>query len=126
MKLLLDTNVVLWLLLSDYEAIPAGVQDALNEPTNDLVVSAASVWEISIKRSLGKLDVEPGWYQEILRLDYAIIPVTAEDARAVEDLPWHHRDPFDRLLIAQARTRNYALVTADTRMKDYDVPVLWH
>ncbi len=84
-----------------------------------------SVWEIAIKRSLGKLDIEPNWADALAHLDFDPLPVTAMHARAVEQLPWHHRDPFDRLLVAQATLEDHALVTADARLADYGVDIVW-
>jgi PIN domain nuclease of toxin-antitoxin system len=88
-------------------------------------VSAVSVWEIAIKRSLGKLRIEDGWSRTLTRLGFEALPITAIHAAAVERLPWHHRDPFDRLLVAQAATEGLELVTADPRFAAYGGPVVW-
>ena len=88
-------------------------------------MSAASAWEIAIKRSSGKLTIADGWATALRRLDFDPMPVTAIHAEAVERLPWHHRDPFDRLLIAQALVERRVLVSADTRLAAYGVDVLW-
>jgi PIN domain nuclease of toxin-antitoxin system len=125
MRLLLDTNVVLWLLLSDRPRIPDRVADLLQDASTPVLVSAASVWEIAIKRSLGKLKIEDRWTDALTRLGFTHSPVTAEHAAAVERLPWLHRDPFDRLLIAQATLEGATLTTADPRIRAYDVPTLW-
>ncbi|MGI8949071.1 MAG: type II toxin-antitoxin system VapC family toxin [Ornithinimicrobium sp.] len=124
-RLLLDTNVVIWLLLGDRSAVSARAQDALQDASHELLLSAVSVWEIATKRSLGKLDIDPSWARELLRLDLVQLPVTAEHARRVESLPWHHRDPFDRLLVAQAEAEQCPLVTADARLVAYDVSIVW-
>lgn len=124
-RLLLDTNVVVWLLLGDREAISATATEALEDADNTLAVSAASVWEIAIKRSLGKLEIEDRWAAALTALDVEPLPVTALHAARVEDLPWHHRDPFDRLLIAQAQIEDAPLVSADGRLDAYDVDVVW-
>jgi PIN domain nuclease of toxin-antitoxin system len=123
--LLLDTNVVVWLLLGDRDHVSRRATDALQDAANRLAVSAASVWEIAVKRSLGKLVIEDRWARSLARLDLDHLPVTALHAEAVEHLPWHHRDPFDRLLIAQASLERLTLVTADRRFADYGVDVLW-
>ena len=123
--LLLDTNVVVWLLLGDRDAISDRAKAALEQPANSLAVSAASVWEIAIKRSLGKLVIDAAWPDALWRLDLDQLPVTARHAARVETLPWHHRDPFDRLLIAQADLDEHQLVSADGRLAAYDVDVLW-
>lgn len=124
-RVLLDTNVVVWLLLGRRDAIPAPTVEVIENTANPVLVSAASVWEIAIKRSLGKLTIEARWPEALRRLGFDHSPVTAEHAAAVEDLPWLHRDPFDRLLVAQANIEKATLVTADERIRQYDVPTLW-
>jgi len=124
-RLLLDTNVVVWLLLNDRDAVSAKATRALLDERNGVSLSAVSVWEIAIKRSLGKLEIEQDWARALARLDFDPLPVTSAHAQQVEHLPWHHRDPFDRLLIAQAAAEEHALVSADPRMADYGVDVIW-
>lgn len=126
MRLLLDTNVVVWLLLGDRRAIPAAVVGALVKSSNTVFVSAASVWEIAIKTSLGKLRIEPRWPAVLNQLDVEHLPINAEHAAAVEALEWHHRDPFDRLLVAQASVEGCTLVTSDRTLDLYGTPTLWH
>ena len=124
-RLLLDTNVALWLLLGDRGRVSERAVEALEDERNEIALSAASVWEIAIKRSLGKLTIADGWAAALRRLDFDPMPVTAIHAHAVEHLPWHHRDPFDRLLVAQAIVERLVLVSADARMGAYGVEVLW-
>lgn len=124
-RLLLDTNVALWLLLGRREAVSDGAREALEDEDNRISLSAVSIWEIAIKRSIGKLTIEDGWSSSFRRLDLEPMPVTAEHAEWVERLPWHHRDPFDRLLIAQAILEDHALVSADERMASYGPEVIW-
>lgn len=124
-QLLLDTNVVVWLLLGDRDAVSQAAVQALTDEENPVSVSAVSVWEIAIKRSLGKLRIDEDWAGALARLDFEPLPVTSLHARQVEHLPWHHRDPFDRLLIAQAALEGHALVSADARFADYAVDVVW-
>jgi PIN domain nuclease of toxin-antitoxin system len=124
-RLLLDTNVVVWLLLGDRAAISETAVLALSDERNTISLSAVSVWEIAIKRSLGKLLIEQRWPQALARLDFEPMPVTSLHAQHVEHLPWHHRDPFDRLLVAQASLEDHTLVTADPRIAQYDVEVVW-
>ncbi len=90
-----------------------------------MALSAVSFWEIAIKRSLGKLEIEDGWARALARLSFDPLPVTALHAAAVERLPWHHRDPFDRLLVAQAMLEGQTLVSADPRVAAYEIDVLW-
>lgn len=124
-RFLLDTNVVVWLLLGDREAVSERARVALEDERNAISVSAVSVWEIAIKRSLGKLQIEDRWAKALNQLDFDPLPVTALHAEHVEHLPWHHRDPFDRLLVAQARVENHTLVSADEQLANYEVPVVW-
>ncbi len=126
-RLLLDTHVLLW-ALSDPGRIPAASAVAIADVDNEVAVSAVTGWEIAIKQSLGKLAL-PGpaesWLPGAVKktgLDW--IDITTDDALAVRGLPWHHRDPFDRLLVAQARA-GWTVVTHDAAFAAYGVPVLW-
>lgn len=124
-RLLLDTNVALWLLFGNRAAVSDTATKALLSEENSICLSAVSIWEIAIKKSLGKLKLAADWYPQLTGLDFEPVPVTAEHARTVEDLPWHHRDPFDRLLIGQAMAENCALVTSDRQFSDYGVEIVW-
>jgi PIN domain nuclease of toxin-antitoxin system len=124
-RLLLDTNVVVWLLLGEHKQVSDVAVAALQDGHNQVAVSAASVWEIAIKRSLGKLAIAGRWAATLRRLGFDPMPVTALHAEAVEDLPWHHRDPFDRLLIAQATVEGRALVSADHRFGACGIEIVW-
>jgi PIN domain nuclease of toxin-antitoxin system len=124
-RLLLDTNVAVWLLLADRKRVSATAVEALEDEQNQVALSAASVWEIAIKRSLGKLTIADGWAAALGRLGFDPMPVTWIHAEAVERLPWHHRDPFDRLLVAQATVERYTMVSADSRLAAYGVGVIW-
>lgn len=126
MTLLLDTHVVLWSLLEP-ATLSRPCARAIRDPGNEVLVSAATAWEIAIKQSLGKL-VLPGpaesWLSEACaRSGFGWLPVTPDDALRVRGLPWHHRDPFDRLLVAQV-TSGRTLVTDDARLAAYGVPLL--
>lgn len=124
-RLLLDTNVAIWLLLGERERVSQPAVDALTDERNEVGLSAATVWEIAIKRSLGKLTIEDRWAKALGRLGFDPLPVTAIHAEAVETLPWHHRDPFDRLLLAQAAVEGRTLVSADRRLAAYGIDILW-
>jgi PIN domain nuclease of toxin-antitoxin system len=124
-RLLLDTNVAIWLLLGDRDRVSRSVVQALEDTTNDVALSAASVRKIAIKRSLGKVRLPDEWPAALQRLGFDPMPVTAIHVAAVEALPWHHRDPFDRLLIAQASVERCALVTADRRLGAYPIETIW-
>lgn len=124
MKLLLDTHTALWFLADDDRLSPRA-QRHLVDGTNRVLLSPVVVWEVAIKSSLGKLEV-PEEYLSLLREGAAQeLPVSIEHAAAVERLPWHHRDPFDRMLIAQARVESAVIVSADERLRAYDVDVIW-
>lgn len=124
-RLLIDTNVALWLLFGDRKRVSPDAVRTLEEEHNEVAVSAVTVWEIAIKRSLGKVTIPDGWAVALARLGFDPMPITAIHAEAVEHLPWHHRDPFDRLLIAQATTERCSLVSADRRLGAYGIDVLW-
>jgi PIN domain nuclease of toxin-antitoxin system len=121
-RYLLDTHVLLW-LNSDLRRIPRQVVAAL-DLADQVYYSAASVWELSIKQSLGKLRLaEPisGFAEQSNLLE---LPVTTQYAEAAARLPLHHRDPFDRMLVAQAMTEALVLITADRRLSSYDLRTL--
>ncbi len=80
---------------------------------------------MAIKRSLGTLSIADGWGEALRRMAFVPMPVTALHGEAVEGLPWHHRDPFDRLLVAQAKVEDLTLVSADARLAAYGVGILW-
>lgn len=122
---MLDTNVVIWLLAGDRSAITRGGMAALEDESITLLLSAVSIWEIAIKRSIGKLEAEDRWVSELRRFDLEPLPITAEHAERVESLPWHHRDPFDRLLVAQALCERCPIVSADQALSAYEVEVVW-
>jgi PIN domain nuclease of toxin-antitoxin system len=124
-SLLVDTNVIVWLLLGDRPRVSKAASLALEDERNRVTVSAATVWEIAVKRSVGKLTIEDGWSRALARLGFDALPVTAIHAEAVEHLPWHHRDPFDRLLVAQARVEDLEIVSADARLAAYGVNLVW-
>lgn len=124
MKLLLDTHAALW-WLSDDERLGAQAAAQLADPSNQVLLSAAVAWEVAIKRSLGKLEAPGGLSSVLLGAGALPLAVTVEHADAVESLPWHHRDPFDRLLVAQASIEGAAIVSADAALSRYGVEVVW-
>lgn len=121
MNLLLDTRALLWWVGG--EALSPEAATAIGDPENLVCVSAASVWEIGIKQALGKLTVA-GDLDTILAEDFEPVPITFDDARRAAELPPHHRDPFDRMLVAQALARELTLVSRDPRMDPYEVSIL--
>jgi PIN domain nuclease of toxin-antitoxin system len=127
-RLLLDSHTLLW-AVDDPTRLGAMAAAALQDPANDLTVSAATVWELAIKVGLGKLTLSQpylSWMNRALAdLGASILPITVESADAMSALPSHHRDPFDRLLIAQAGLEGLILISADTRFDAYGVNRLW-
>ena len=123
-RLLVDTPALLWWLTDD-PALSSAAREALANPGDEMLVSTASLWEIAIKRSLGKLTAPDDLPDEIANAGFAWLPVSADHAWRVHDLPPHHRDPFDRLLIAQALIERVPVITADARFGDYGVDVRW-
>jgi PIN domain nuclease of toxin-antitoxin system len=124
LKLLLDTHAALWFLSGD-ERLSENAKRHLTDHTNRVLLSAAVVWEVAIKRSLGKLAV-PAEYVSLL-LDAGVQPlaVSVAHAAAVEHLPPHHRDPFDRMLVAQAEIEGAAVISRDGALRPYDVTLIW-
>jgi PIN domain nuclease of toxin-antitoxin system len=124
-KLLLDTHLLLW-AAGRPERLPAAARRLINDVENELLFSAASLWEIAIKRGLGREDfqVDPRLLRRgLLENGYADLPVTGEHAVALDGLPPIHKDPFDRLLIAQAMVEGIALLTVDPLVARYPGPI---
>jgi PIN domain nuclease of toxin-antitoxin system len=123
-RLLLDTHSLLALLSSDYR-LSSTARAAMERPDTQLIASVVSVWEIAIKRSIGKLQAPDDVIERIEEAGAELLTITARHAHATATLPFHHRDPFDRLLIAQAQLERCAIVTGDSAFPAYDVPVVW-
>jgi PIN domain nuclease of toxin-antitoxin system len=123
-RLLADTHAALWLLGEDKRLSP-DADRMLTDASNEVLLSAAVVWEVAIKRSLGKLDAPDGFAGLLLDAGAMPLAVSIDHARAVRSLPWHHRDPFDRLLVAQAKLEDAVLLSSDDRLRAYDVRVAW-
>jgi PIN domain nuclease of toxin-antitoxin system len=123
-RLLLDTHAVLWWLADD-PSLSRSAREAIAEPANEVLVSAASVWEIAITRALGKLTAPDDLVSTIADEGLAFLAVTPGHAWRAGELPMHHRDPFDRLLAAQALVEGIPIVTADRRFAPYGVGVRW-
>ncbi len=126
MKLLLDTHIILWLAGAP-EKLSEKTQALLQASDNSLFFSSASIWEIVIKLGLGRKDfkVDPSRLRKMLMQNgYAEISITAEHALKIESLPALHKDPFDRMLLAQARTEGMMLLTVDPLIAQYQDSVL--
>ena len=120
--LLLDTHVALWWL--DERPLQPAAQEAITNPYRDVIISVASLWELAIKHSVGRFRYD-GDLAAVLRAQgFQLLHVTEVHVRAVRDLPLHHRDPFDRMLVAQAQVERLALVTRDRKLTAYDVEVM--
>ncbi|WP_454085351.1 type II toxin-antitoxin system VapC family toxin [Georgenia sp. Marseille-Q6866] len=122
MRLLVDTHVVLWQLSGERSVSPEAHKALL--AADDLLISAVSFAEIGIKVSLNKLDVPPGLEDAVQALGLRVLGLSPAHGLAVGDLPLHHRDPFDRLIIAQAVCEGLPVVTADPRFDDYPITIV--
>jgi PIN domain nuclease of toxin-antitoxin system len=121
MTLLLDTHVLLW-WLADPSQLSKRAKNAIQDGRNRVYISAAVAWEIAIKKALGKLDVPDDLEEMVDSNRFIALPVSIPHALAVMSLPNYHRDPFDRMLIAQALHEGFRLVTRDQEIAKYPVP----
>jgi PIN domain nuclease of toxin-antitoxin system len=121
-NLLLDTHALLWWLAG--APMEARATSRISDPNALVAVSAVSVWEISIKRDLGKVRLEGAIGGHVTNAGFEPLPVSMEHAERAGDLPLHHRDPFDRMLVAQAQTEGLTLVTRDLAFGPYEVAIL--
>lgn len=118
MKFLLDTHLLLW-WLSNSPLLPAQARQLIGDPNNTIFVSAVSLWEVWLKSGIGKLRVPAGFARRLAAEPFEELPLRAAHTPAVAALEWHHRDPFDRMLIAQASSENLVLLTADSELAAY-------
>ena len=129
MKLLLDTHAILWMIADDDRLAPPTRQHMAKADT--LLFSVVSFWEIAIKQSLDRIDFQLGknWHDQLkeeLRVNgIRQLDIETVHCAGVEHLPWHHRDPFDRLLIAQAQYDSLILLSCNKNLANYDVPTVW-
>ena len=128
MRLLLDTHAFLWFVLNDAQ-LSSKAKTIIEDPSNDILISPASYWEIAIKVSHKKLDLF-ATFDDFMRRgiagnDFEILPIEPKHAAIVATLPLHHKDPFDRLLIAQALAEAIPLVSTDSAIDPYSVQRLW-
>jgi PIN domain nuclease of toxin-antitoxin system len=122
-KLLLDTHTLIW-ILSDDPRLTAEAREAISDPETFVAVSPASAWEIEIKRALGKLDAPNDLLQQVADARFVPLSITLEHAVTAGALPPHHRDPFDRMLIAQALLEGLTIATRDPRFERYAVTTM--
>lgn len=123
MNLLIDTHILLW-WLDDAVHLKNDLRKAIREPSNRVFVSAASIWEIAIKSASGKLEVPTNLEAAMAHSKFHELPIRFAHAVAAGKLPEHHRDPFDRMIIAQAQCERLTVVTQDDHIRRYDVPIL--
>jgi PIN domain nuclease of toxin-antitoxin system len=127
-KLLLDSHTLIW-AADDPAKLTALAQALLQDPSHDRLVSAASLWEIAIKLSLGRLPLSLPYRQwmdmAIADLSLVVLPITLDHAERQAILPWHHRDPFDRLIVAQAQVEGVPLVSTDAKLDIYGITRIW-
>ena len=123
MNLLLDTHVLLW-WLDDYPTLSKKAKDAISHGKNIVFISAVVIWEIRIKQNLGKLEIPHNFRKVLDSQPFERLDITVEHAHAVGDLPSHHRDPFDRMLVAQTKVEHLTLVTRDIHLKKYKIPII--
>jgi PIN domain nuclease of toxin-antitoxin system len=127
-RLLLDSHALIWYVDQDH-LLSQTAHVAITDPANDLLLSAASVWEIAIKVGLSKFTLTLPYRQWIDQamadLGVTLLPITAEYAELQSRLPFHHRDPFDRLLVAQAKIENVPIVSTDPVFTQYGITRLW-
>jgi PIN domain nuclease of toxin-antitoxin system len=128
MKYLLDTHTFLWFINGD-KALSATAQSLIEDPSNEIFLSIASIWEMAIKVSLGKLTMPQPFTEFVLKEmqenNINLINISPEHAGFVATLPFHHRDPFDRLIIAQALSEKIAIIGSDTIFDSYSVDRKW-
>ena len=122
MRFLLDTHTLLW-ARSVPDLLSVEAVAALQSPDNVLHISIASLWECAIKSSIGKLDIPKDFF-EIVSRDYELLNIEVPHIELCATLPMHHRDPFDRMLVAQAQFGGFTLVTRDRDIAKYDIPIL--
>jgi PIN domain nuclease of toxin-antitoxin system len=128
MKLLIDTHTFLW-WDSDPSRIPPATLFLMQESNNEIFVSLVSFWEIQIKTQLGKLTLKTTLssiiFEQQEKNGILILPITLPHILELDNLPWYHKDPFDRLLIAQSRQENTTIISKDSAFNDYDCQILW-
>ncbi|MEL7071964.1 MAG: type II toxin-antitoxin system VapC family toxin [Cyanobacteria bacterium J06581_3] len=128
MRLLLDTHAFMW-WDSTPEKIPSETSALLKQPDNEILLSIVSIWEMQIKTQLGKLTLREN-LADIVRQQQAtnsieLLSITMAHVLEIDELPYHHKDPFDRLLVAQSRVESVAIVSCDHILQQYDCTVVW-
>ena len=126
--ILLDTHAFLWFILDD-PRLSVQADNLISDPTNAIAISPASYWEIAIKISIGKYSLPEAYdvfmEREIAINNFSILSIAPKHTAALVGLPFHHKDPFDRLLIAQAMVENIPLISADNLLDRYEIQRIW-
>lgn len=127
MNLLVDTHALIW-FITDNNKLPINTKKFIESNDNDCYVSIATFWEIGIKNSIGRLDLNSD-LQKIFRIieesGFDILPITTNHILQNADLELYHQDPFDRIIIAQAMVEKMTIITKDTQFKNYNTPIVW-
>jgi len=127
MNLILDTHIAIW-FVTDSDQLPESVKHQIEIPGNRCFVSIATLWEMGIKHSLGKLKLKTD-LKKIFELftdsGFILMPITPEHILTNASLPFHHRDPFDRLIIAQAKREGFSVITKDREFEKYNINLIW-
>ncbi len=123
MNLLLDTHVLLW-WLDDHPTLSTKARKVIADGGNLVFVSAAVVWEMRIKAAVGKLEIPSDFREILMQQPFQMLDITVEHAHGVGELPAYHHDPFGRMLVAQAKVEGFTLITRDTQLKKYKIPII--
>ena len=127
MKYLIDTHVIIWLAKDSFE-IPMSIKELIENPENDIYICSVSLWEIAIKMNLGKLDLKQPLSEllsDIKNSGFNILQIEDKYLSSLLELPYIHKDPFDRLIISTALVEGLSIITTDENIKKYDVPWVW-
>jgi len=128
MDVLLDTHTFIWFIEGDSQ-LPKKAREIIKDISNKCFVSIASIWEIAIKISLDKLELNGNLddlAQIISDFEFELLPISIDHIIGITSLPFHHRDPFDRLIIAQARAEKTPIITSDSQIKNYPIQTIWN
>ena len=126
-KYLIDTHILIW-ALTEPNKLTQIIKNIIEQKENEIFVSIISFWEIAIKHSLGKLELGVSLqelYDATLNADISILPIEFQNILTLDTLPFHHDDPFDRIIISQSITGNLPIITKDKKFKFYDIDILW-
>ena len=127
MNLLIDTHALIW-FITDNEKLPLKTKQIIENKDNDIYVSIASYWEIGIKNSIGRLDLNSDLetvFKIIEETGFETLPITTNQILKNSGLAFHHQDPFDRIIIAQAMMEEMTIITKDSQFKNYNIPTIW-